>query len=129
MSDLIHAILADDEDYIRIPFASLIKFAFPGIQVDEVSNGKDLARKVLEGDYAFVWTDNEMPGGNGIEAVREIRRTNKVIPICLYSGRATVEELAIQAGVTDFLVKPVDYEKISQIVQKYCRRQNGAHQK
>jgi len=110
-------IVADDDPMLRELLMDFLGVAFQkeGIEVefDEASNGKELVEKVREGDYALVLTDNEMPGGNGLNAIREIRGYNEIVPIYMLSG-SDVSEEALKAGATGYFAKPI---KLSEIIE------------
>ena len=118
------AIVADDEEVIRKMVSGIIRDVAEGISVREVENGRDLTKEVLGGNYDFVFTDNNMEGGNGLEAVREIRKHNPHIPICMASSDSRwtgkpLEQQAREAGVTDFLYKPFTIKELEAVVKKY----------
>ncbi len=118
------AIVAEDDIAIRKMVVGMIEEVCEGINVQEVGNGKDLASEVQKGDYAFVVTDNSMEGGNGVDAVREIRKYNTRIPICMASSDSIftgkpIEQQAREAGATDFLYKPFTFEELKAVVKKY----------
>jgi len=80
------------------------------IQVTGVSSGKlGLARLALE-KTDIVLLDVEMPEMDGIEVLREIRATDPVIPVVMFSSltaRGAVATLdALSAGANDYVTKP-----------------------
>jgi two-component system, chemotaxis family, chemotaxis protein CheY len=70
----------------------------------------------------LVLTDWNMPNKSGIEMTREIRALGSKVPIFMITTegeKAKVME-AIQAGITDFLVKPFTQEALQEKLQKFC---------
>jgi two-component system chemotaxis response regulator CheY len=61
-----------------------------------------------------------MPFKNGIEATREILRQDPsaTIIICSALGQESLVMEAIEAGATDFIVKPFKAENVLQVVKK-----------
>ena len=51
-----------------------------------------------------------MPGMNGIEVLREIRRRNQNLPVIIITAYGTIERAveAVKAGANDFITKPFD---------------------
>ncbi len=81
---------------------------------DETECARDgfeaLAKVKLDIDLVLV--DLQMPGMDGFEVARRIRKDPEVcdIPICMITGRASSEDRlrAVEAGVNDFIGKPFD---------------------
>jgi two-component system chemotaxis response regulator CheY len=71
------------------------------IELFKASNGFDL-----------VLTDWNMPGKNGIELVHEIRALDARVPIVMITTEADKRRVleAIQAGVSDYVIKPFTTE-------------------
>ena len=65
--------------------------------------------------------DYIMPGKNGIDTTKAIREKGVVIPIVVLSGDTEEEtkKAFIKAGANDILSKPVEYDKLKSILQKY----------
>lgn len=62
-----------------------------------------------------------MPGLNGIETTKVIRKFNKTIPIIAQTAYALSgdKEMALQAGCNDYIPKPIKKEKLFEILEKY----------
>jgi len=102
------AIIADDDLEMRDSLLKVLGMAFREEEVeviiDEVSNGRELVERARKINYDIILTDYDMPGGDGLTAIREIRRTNKSVIIYMLSGRDIREE-ALKAGATEFFYK------------------------
>lgn len=74
--------------------------------------------------------DLRMPGIDGLELQRNLRSTNKPIPIIFISARATEQERkqAIAAGAVDFLRKPFSEEALLNAIQTALTRGDGSTQ-
>jgi two-component system chemotaxis response regulator CheY len=61
-----------------------------------------------------------MPGKNGIEVVREIRAQDKCVPIIMITTEAEKDHVleAIQAGISDYVVKPFESDMLR---DKLCK--------
>lgn len=79
------------------------------------------------GTYQVILMDIQMPVKNGIEASMEIRcsehEEGRDIPIIAMTANAFEEqkEEMIRAGMTDFLYKPIDIDKVCMCIRKWIR--------
>ncbi len=96
-----------------------------GIFVDIASNGLE-AVDILsrEKGYDLVIMDLEMPVMDGFEAIRRIRAMGdkmKTVPVIALTAHATSDDMkrCQNAGCNDFVTKPVNLLKISQVINKY----------
>ncbi|MEM1220863.1 MAG: response regulator, partial [Bacteroidota bacterium] len=82
-------------------------------QVFEASNGKKCLEEYMKQDLDLILMDIQMPQMDGLEATQIIRRSSQ-LPIIGLSAKATKQEreAALQAGMNDYLVKPVDKEDL-----------------
>jgi signal transduction histidine kinase/DNA-binding response OmpR family regulator len=95
-----------------------------GLIIDKANNGKEAVEK-LRGNttYNVVLMDVQMPEMNGIEATEVIRKDiNKEIPIIALTAGVMQDDRkhALVAGMNDFLEKPVDVDRLKEVLQKYC---------
>ena len=85
--------------------------------------------KQIKGD--IVLTDIRMPGINGIDAIKEIRKRNEgiiFIVISAYDKFGYAQE-AINLGVMDYLNKPVDKNQFIQTIKKAMLQVDGEREK
>ena len=111
-------LLADDS--ITIQKVVNLTFADEGIEVISVGDGDSAMRKFDEFIPDLVMADVNMPGLNGYEVCRIIKRTEETqnIPVILLVGSFEPfdESEAKDAGADDFLTKP--FQSIRQLVNK-----------
>jgi len=83
-----------------------------GVQVDIASTGLEALAKVRSTPYGMVFMDMQMPVMDGITATKEIRKINSLagLPIIAMTANARAEdrERCLQAGMVDFVTKPID---------------------
>jgi two-component system chemotaxis response regulator CheY len=88
--------------------------------VGEASNGAEAVEqyKALRPD--FVTMDIVMPDVGGIDAVREIRLMdpNARIIMCSAMGQQALVDEALQAGASDFVVKPFQASRVIEAAQR-----------
>ncbi|RYZ66555.1 MAG: response regulator, partial [Proteobacteria bacterium] len=92
-----------------------------GVGVDIASDGSEGVQAALASRYDLIFCDIQMPIMDGYEAVREIRKRDKMIPIIALSAHAMKEEYqrALAGGFTDYLTKPIDRSALFQTLKKY----------
>lgn len=108
-----------------------------GYRVESVCDGVSAYEllKASEPDrYALVLMDIEMPGMNGYETARAIRRLENEalseIPIVALSSDAMEEDRqkSLQAGMNEHFVKPVDIEALQALIHKILEDANYEHE-
>ena len=118
-------LLAEDNELNREIAAEILKEA--GFLVDCAENGQktcDMVRQAKPGYYDLVLMDIQMPIMNGYEATRVIRSFPDPalanIPIVAMTANAFEEdrELALAAGMNGHLPKPIDLNKMLELLQE-----------
>ena len=77
--------MADDHEVMRMGIRNLIQFRSGWSVCAEASNGQEAVEKTLQFHPDVVVMDLTMPVMNGLEAAREIVRTQPQIPVILFS--------------------------------------------
>lgn len=88
------------------------------IEATSADQGLELFRS---GGFDLVLTDWNMPNKTGLELARDIRATSSPVPIVMItteSEKGRVVE-AIQAGVSDYLVKPFTPDALREKLSRY----------
>jgi DNA-binding LytR/AlgR family response regulator len=110
------ALIADDEPLLREALERLLAQAWPELEVvGQARNGRE-AVKLFEArrpDVCFL--DVQMPGVNGVEAARQIGRQAHLVFVTAYDHYAVQ---AFAQGVLDYLVKPVELERLAETVAR-----------
>ena len=113
-------LVVDDSLSVR-KFAGLL-LAGRGFEVITAINGEDALAK-LENESVFsIITDLEMPGMNGYELLRELKRSHyRDIPVAVLTSRAGEQHRrdAFELGATDYLLKPFDEEALLAVVKRH----------
>ena len=96
-----------------------------GMQMETASDGQQAVELVRKKQYDLIFMDHLMPVMNGIEATEAIRKLDgayyKTVPIVALTGNTAKEqrEEYKQAGMSDYLSKPLDMTDIYKIVRKW----------
>ena len=95
-----------------------------GLRVKIAENGREAVQSLSRAHYDLVFMDYQMPVLNGVEATRQIRTTparNQRVPIVALSASALPDDLERyrQAGMDDFLAKPVELKQLEAMLIKW----------
>ena len=92
--------------------------------VVEAGDGSDGLELFKQHQFDIVLTDWNMPRMTGLELLKAIRATGSTVPVILITTEAEKGRVleAVQAGVSDYLVKPFETEGLRAEVAKICRR-------
>jgi two-component system chemotaxis response regulator CheY len=90
--------------------------------VEEAENGEEALIKLRAESFGFIISDWNMPVMTGIELLRAVRADDKLktIPLLMVTAEAQKENLieAIQAGVSNYIVKPFTAEVLQEKMNK-----------
>ncbi|MGM0419174.1 MAG: PAS domain S-box protein [Thermodesulfobacteriota bacterium] len=96
-----------------------------GVNADCVSNGKECIEKLEQGSYDLVLMDCQMPEMDGYEASSRIKNQKTkisdipvIIALTAHTGDGHRNK-CLQAGMDDYISKPVDMEKLKNILMKW----------
>ena len=112
----IRVLIVDDAVVIRRVLSTVIE-KDPRLEVVGVAaNGRIALQKVTQCNPDLITLDVEMPEMDGIETLRELRKTHPKLPVIMVStltarGAATTID-ALAAGATDYVTKPANVGKI-----------------
>lgn len=113
------------EDEASIREFVIINLQRAGYQTVEASSGEEALQKLSE-DSAFqvILLDIMMPGMDGMEVCREIRRTNRTVGIMMLTARSQEMDKvsALMTGADDYMTKPFSTTELVARVDSLSRR-------
>ena len=113
--------LADDETWIVIGLKKQIeKSGLPFQVIGEANNGVAAMEEILEKKPDILISDIRMPGLNGLQLLEKLREKGIDMKVIFISGYAEFEyaQSAIRMGTFDYLLKPVEQEKLNQVLER-----------
>ena len=100
----------------------------PNIQiVATFHNGKDALDYLKKSDADLVLLDLYMPDCTGLELLSELRNIGSEIDVIMITAANDAEHIneALQLGIVDYLIKPFQYERFAQALDKYLVRKKA----
>jgi DNA-binding response OmpR family regulator len=107
------------------------RLAIRGYQVGTCFSGQEAIERVKTHDYDVVILDVAMPGMDGIETLREIKKWKPLIEVILLSGRASVETAieGLERGAFDYVKKPCETDQLLIKINDAYQRKAGHEEK
>ena len=114
-----NVLLADDSKTMR----TIIRRSLETLGVSSVTEAADGVEAVAlqQHEFDLVLTDWNMPNKSGLEVIQEIRAQNGYVPIIMITTEAERRQVlrTIEAGVTDYLVKPFETDALRDKLAKH----------
>jgi CheY-like chemotaxis protein len=113
-------LVVDDEPAIREVLIGYFEHHYGprGYAVETAADGAEALRAVRRRRPALILLDIEMPGVDGVEALRGLRAIDATIPIIMVTGNADtrVAGEVIKDGAYSYLPKPVKFQYLDHLV-------------
>ncbi|MEI6454902.1 MAG: response regulator [bacterium] len=126
LSRKLHILLAEDQIINQKIIVQLL--AKKGWEVITAKNGVEALQKAHVREFDLILMDVMMPEMNGFDATREIRKDtlgkNSSTPIIALTANAMKgdRERCIEAGMDDYISKPIHLEDVFTIIEKHCSK-------
>ena len=117
-------LLVDDEEQFVDALSE--RLAIRDYEITKSLNGEDALEKIKQYNYDVVILDVTMPGTDGIEVLREIKKLKPLTEVIMLTGHGTVETAieGMKLGAFDFLIKPCDTEALDIKIKKAFARKD-----
>lgn len=122
MIDQLKALIVDDESELRKTVAAVLENSFQDISfaITEADNGAAALENVKQQEYDIVLMDVRMPEMDGLTALKLIKEQDPRTFVVIMTAHSNLTDAveAIKCGAYDYLEKPVQPEKLKELVQK-----------
>ncbi|MDW7683821.1 MAG: response regulator transcription factor [Bacillota bacterium] len=118
-------IVEDEEKLARFIEMEL---QYEGYQAEKAYDGRTGLDLALNGSFDLVILDIMLPGLNGMEVLRRIRRSSSV-PVIMLTARDTIVDKVggLDSGADDYMTKPFEIEELLARIRTALRKRGGAH--
>lgn len=125
----LRVLVAEDNEINRRVIVGMLRRI--GCDVTFAVDGREAVQMVTQKEFALVLMDCQMPEMDGYEATREIRRLDgrcRELPVIALTANVLPSDRAAceQAGMDDFLPKPVKLDRLREVVLRWGAPTRGA---
>ena len=112
-------LVADDNDDTRQMLHMLL--TGKGYRVLEAADGEEAVRLTSNEEPGLVLLDLQLPKMNGLNVIRQLRNEMHLttIPLVIITGYDKHFDTAVAAGCDDYMVKPIDFDRLARILDYY----------
>jgi CheY-like chemotaxis protein len=109
-------LVVDDESNMRLTLADILRDE--GYEVSTADCGEAAVRMCRAESFDAVLMDVRMPGIDGVEAFRRIRRHDDRVRVIMVSAYSVdqLEKEALEAGAVALLRKPIDLRRVTELI-------------
>ena len=109
------------EDQLEIQKLIKMLLEMTGIDVVTVNDGKKLVDECLKQHFDLILSDIQMPGYNGIDAIKQLKTKGISTPVIALTANAMAHQREdyMKAGFTDYISKPFSRESFIQTIAKH----------
>jgi two-component system phosphate regulon response regulator OmpR len=120
-------LICDDEPHLREMVGEYLSER--GYDISEAANARELAAVHRTDAPDLILLDINMPGGDGLTALREMR-VHTDIPVIMLTAASDVIDrvVGLEMGADDYLGKPVDLRELEARIKAALRRRGGIGQ-
>jgi two-component system response regulator AtoC len=119
---ILNVLIVDDEAELRKNVENVLRTGIPEVefQIVEADNGRAAITTFETGDFDMVIMDVKMPEMNGLEALKVIKESDPRTFVVIMTAHANVSDAinAIKDGAYDYLEKPMNPQRLAEIVRK-----------
>ncbi|NOZ25418.1 MAG: sigma-54-dependent Fis family transcriptional regulator [Nitrospirae bacterium] len=109
-------VVVDDDPEMRNALEEAVRrFGFDVRVAGTASEGMEVLKSQ---ECSLVITDMKMPGMNGLEFIRHIRKLSSTVPVLVITGFGTVENAVecMKLGASDYLMKPFSFDNLKEAI-------------
>jgi DNA-binding NarL/FixJ family response regulator len=116
-------LIADDHAVVRQGLRRMLEQEFPGAAFGEAATGAEILEALQEKEWDLVILDISLPGRNGLEVLKEVRKRRPRLPVLVLSmfPEEQFAVRALRAGAAGYLTKQGAPEETLSAVRKALR--------
>jgi len=122
-SGKIKILLADDHSVIRNGIMKSLTDSFPKAEYCEASNAAEILKHIHNENLDLVVLDISMPGRNGLDILKEIKRTHPTLPVVMFSmyPEDQFAVRSIKGGASAYLTKDTSSKELAEAIRKILK--------
>lgn len=95
-----------------------------GYEVDTCYDGDEALDYILSDDYDLIVLDLNLPGTDGMDILRELRKKNEETKVLILSARSQIADKVegLDAGANDYMEKPFHLQELEARIRSLTRR-------
>ena len=119
-------LVVDDLESIRNILTTVLKRE--GYEVVTAADGHEAMEKVKSNNIDLAVVDIRIPGPDGLEVLKHIKRSSLETEVIMMSGYTTIDTAieALRQGACDYIVKPFDIDTITDTIRRGIEKQKQA---
>ncbi|MEW6263733.1 MAG: response regulator [Thermodesulfobacteriota bacterium] len=117
-------LVVDDEPQVTKIIRRLLQA--DGHEAIEVNDPRKVEEHILYTDINLVITDLRMPGLDGLEVLKLVRRSKPTVPVLILTGHGAIESAveATKLGAVEYLSKPIKNQELMEAVKKHLQEES-----
>lgn len=117
---MLKVLIADDHEIVRRGLKQILVEGFAFATIDEAGDCPTLVEKALGGDWDIIVSDLAMPGGGGLEALKQIKKESPSLPVLILSIYPEDQYAlrVLKAGASGYLNKDAAPEELVIAIQR-----------
>jgi DNA-binding NarL/FixJ family response regulator len=117
---MLRVLIADDHEIVRRGLKQILVEGFAFAHIDEAGDCPTLVEKALGSEWDIIVSDLAMPGGGGLEALKQIRKAAPDLPVLILSiyPEDQYAMRVLKAGASGYLNKDAAPEQLITAIQR-----------
>ncbi len=118
-------LIVDDEEDLAFTMAERLRLR--GFQAEAVTSAIEALKRLGKDPFSVLVLDVKMPGIDGLQMMAEIKHKHQDLPVILLTGHGSAAdaERGMRAGAFDYLMKPIDLERLIEMIKMSARAKEG----
>lgn len=116
-----HILIVDDEQDLCWILGEILEEE--GYKVSSANSGEETIDRVKKGNVDLIILDVMLPGMDGLEALRRIKKLHAKLPVIMITGYGSMDiaTKAMKLGAMDYITKPFKDEYIINLIKHHFR--------